>query len=88
MAKLLKLERLYQLKSGVCASILCSAADRRLICNDSLVISKLTSTFRVGDHVRLMEVCEARWTATRGCDGNTGAGVQCHATRAFVLTSK
>lgn len=80
MAKPLKLERLYQLKSDVCASIICSAADRRLICNDSLVTSKLT--FRVGDHVRLMEVCEARWTVTRGCNGNTGAGVQCHATRA------
>ena len=64
MAKPLKLERLYQLKSDVCASIICSAADRRLISNDSLVNSKLT--FRVGDHVRLMEVCEARWTATRG----------------------
>lgn len=86
MAKPLKLERLYQLKSDVCASIICSAADRRLISNDSLVTSKLT--FRVGDHVRLMEVCDARWTATRGCNGNTGAGVQCHATRAFVLTSK
>lgn len=86
MAKPLKLELLYQLKSDVCASIIRSAADRRLISNDSLVTSKLT--FRVGDHVRLMEVCDARWTATRGCNGNTGAGVQCHATRAFVLTSK